>query len=176
MLRRYYLIQWVLFACCLLSHTAPIGAASAPSEQKPAAVIKDIPYPGAKKGERRRSLDLYLPADRGEKPPLLIFVHGGFWMLNDDQYKIGPAVAEALVREGVAVALLRYRLAPATSHPVQAEDVAAGVALLARDAKRYGARRFRAAAGILSSGGVEKFHFRSKQRRGKNRRLAQSSG
>lgn len=138
MLRRYYLIQWALFACYLLFHAAPMGAASAPSARKAATVIKDIPYPGAQKGDRRRSLDLYLPADKGGKPPLLIFVHGGFWMLNDDQYQIGPAVAEALVPEGVAVALLRYRLAPAISHPAQAEDVAASVALLAREAKRYG--------------------------------------
>jgi len=38
----------------------------------------------------------------------------------------------------VAVALLRYRLAPASRHPAQAEDVAAGVALLLREAERYG--------------------------------------
>jgi acetyl esterase/lipase len=101
-------------------------------------VIRDIPYPGAARGDRRRSLDLYQPSDRRQKPPLLIFVHGGFWSLDDDEYRIGPALAEALVREGVAVALLRYRLAPAAPHPAQAEDVAAGVALLVRRGERYG--------------------------------------
>ena len=43
----------------------------------------------------RRSLDLYLPSSRGQKAPLLIFVHGGFWMLSDDRYRIGAGVAEA---------------------------------------------------------------------------------
>jgi len=101
-------------------------------------VIKDIAYPGAPIDARRRSLDLYLPADSGKKPPLLAFVHGGFWLLSDDEYGIGPYVAEALTREGVAVALIRYRLAPAAPHPAQAEDVAAAVALLMREAQRYG--------------------------------------
>ncbi len=65
---------------------------------------------GAAKRERRQSLDLYLPAPSAKKPPLLIFVHGGFWLLSDDQYRIGAKIADALVKEGVAVALLRYRL------------------------------------------------------------------
>jgi len=35
-------------------------------------------------------------------------VHGGFWLLSDDEYQIGPAIAGNLVRDGVAVALVRY--------------------------------------------------------------------
>jgi arylformamidase len=101
-------------------------------------VIRDIAYPGSANGDRRRSLDLYLPAPSGNKPPLMIFVHGGFWLLSDDEYRIGPYVAEALTRAGVAVALIRYRLAPAAPHPAQAEDVAAALALLMREAQRYG--------------------------------------
>jgi arylformamidase len=113
------------------------AAASLPGDGA-SRVIKDIAYPGAAQGDRRRSLDLYLPADTGHKPPLLIFVHGGFWLLSDDEYRIGPVAAEALVKDGIAVALVRYRLAPANPHPAQAEDVAAAVALLIREAKRYG--------------------------------------
>lgn len=107
-------------------------------EMREPKVIKNIPYPGAAKGDSRRSLDLYLPADTGRKPPLLIFIHGGFWLLTDEDFRIGPYVAQALTREGVAVALLRYRLATAAPHPAQAEDVAAGMALLMREATRYG--------------------------------------
>ena len=69
---------------------------------------------------------------------MIIFVHGGFWVLSDDDYRIGPAIAETLSREGVAVALLRYRLAPEVSYRSQLEDVAAGVALVLREAQRYG--------------------------------------
>jgi hypothetical protein len=65
-------------------------------------------------------------------------VHGGFWLLSDDEYRIGPSIAENLVRDGVAVALLRYRLAPADLHPTQAEDVTADVAHLIKNAEKYG--------------------------------------
>ena len=72
------------------------------------------------------------------KPPLFIFVHGGFWLLSDDEYQIGPSIAANLSRDGVAVALVRYRLAPAYRHPAQAEDVAAAVGYLIKHASQYG--------------------------------------
>lgn len=112
-------------------------AASVPAKRPAPAVIKDIPYTGAG-GDARRSFDLYLPAKSNAKPPLLIFVHGGFWLLPDDEYRIGPSLAENLVNDGVAVALLRYRLAPSHRHPAQAQDVAAAVARLAKNADKYG--------------------------------------
>jgi acetyl esterase/lipase len=127
-----------LLCCVLTLRATPLGSATASSGRRQPKILKDIPYPGAAKGERRRSLDLYLPQGSGPKPPLLIFVHGGFWLLDDDEYRIGPAVAESLVQDGIAVALLRYRLAPDSPQPAQAEDVATGVALLIREAKRYG--------------------------------------
>jgi acetyl esterase/lipase len=139
MYRWYFFLCWALLCGLVVFRPTPLhAAASAPSERRGPAIIRNIPYPGAAKGDRRRSLDLYLPVDSERKTPLLIFVHGGFWLLPDDDYRIGQAVADALVRDGVAVALLRYRLAPDSQHPTQAEDVAAGVALLVREAKRYG--------------------------------------
>ncbi|MSP37066.1 MAG: alpha/beta hydrolase [Deltaproteobacteria bacterium] len=137
MLRRCCLTSFIYFICLWLS------AGVAPKLLQAAAIngprmIKDISYPGAVAGDRRRSLDLYLPADSAKKPPLLAFVHGGFWLLTDDDYRIGVYIAEALTREGIAVALIRYRLAPAAAHPAQTEDVAAAVALLMREAGRYG--------------------------------------
>src|ERR1044071_5669088 len=109
-----------IFATCfwvLLVGSAPATIHAASLDKRLADVMRDIPYPGAVMGERRRSLDLYLPADAGQKPPLLIFVHGGFWLLPDDDFRIGAAVVDALVPEGIAVALVRYRLAPGYPHP-----------------------------------------------------------
>lgn len=102
--------------------------------------LLDIPYtkPADKKNTRRQTLDLYMPAKAAEKPPLVVFIHGGFWTLSDDEYRIGTAFAEALRPSGVAVALVRYRLAPAAVHPVQAQDVATAVSYLLRSAEKYG--------------------------------------
>lgn len=58
------------------------------------------------------SLDLFLPADV-EAPPLLIFIHGGYWRALD---KHGFSfVADAYLKHGVAVALPNYTLAPLAS-------------------------------------------------------------
>jgi acetyl esterase/lipase len=135
--RLRFVLALALLSAFVLSRAMVLDAATAPGARAP-TIIKDIPYPGAPKGDRRRSLDLYLPADSGRKPPLLAFVHGGLWQLSDDDYRIGPTVAEALVREGVAVALVRYRLGAQAKSPAQAEDVVAAVALLVREAQRYG--------------------------------------
>ena len=133
-MQRLSLLRMVTLFCALIvimpkSMHAAVGAPR---------TIKDIPHSRAASGDRRRSFDLYLPADTGKKPPLLAFIHGGFWLLPDDEYRIGPALAENLVQDGVAVALIRYRLAPAHRHPAQAEDVAAAVAQLIKDAAKYG--------------------------------------
>lgn len=125
----------VFFSCVILVRMTSTHAAAPPSTAK---IIKDIPYSDTAKGDRRRSFDLYLPADSGKKPPLLAFIHGGFWLLPDDDYRIGPALAENFVQDGVAVALIRYRLAPAHRHPTQAEDVAAALAQLVKDSSKYG--------------------------------------
>jgi BD-FAE len=109
---------------------ALMAPAASLSAEKNSAVIKDISYRGATTADRRTSLDLYLPPPSTVKPPLFIFVHGGFWLLSDDEYQIGPSIAANLSRDGVAVALVRYRLAPTYRHPAQAEDVAAAVGYL----------------------------------------------
>jgi len=132
-MQRRSFVRAVILFCALIVVTpkSMLFAANAPR------VIKDIPYSEAAKGDRRRSFDLYLPADSGKQPPLLAFIHGGFWLLSDDEYRIGPALAENLAQDGVAVALIRYRLAPAHRHPAQAEDVTAAVAQLVKDSSKY---------------------------------------
>src|SRR5258707_9753070 len=135
------LLFWFVLVLVLM---AP---AATSSSEKTGIVIKDISYRGATAADRRASLDLYLPEKARAKPALFIFVHGGFWLLSDDEYQIGPSIAANLVSDGVAVALVRYRLAPAHRHPAQAEDVAAAVRHLINHADRYG---FDAKRGFLA--------------------------
>jgi arylformamidase len=132
-------IGLLIGVCCLALWLGPtrLPAASVAAKGSAPSVIKNIPY-GESGADVRQSFDLYLPTNSTTKPPLLIFVHGGFWLLPDDDYRIGPALAENLVNDGVAVALVRYRLAPAHRHPAQAQDVAAAVARLLKDADKYG--------------------------------------
>lgn len=109
------------------------GAVAAPR------IERDIPYAFAKgRGASlaRQSFDLYLPD--AARPPLVVFIHGGFWVESDDEYKIGARLAQTLVADGIAVALVRYRLSPGVRHPAHVRDVAAALAALKRLAGQYG--------------------------------------
>jgi acetyl esterase/lipase len=139
-------ISIIIVACCPLLVVGRDGtkpareAAAQPQAQQKARVIYDIPYAKAASPEsaRRQTIDLYLPEMPVRRPPLVVFIHGGFWTLSDDEFQIGPEFANSLVPRGVAVALVRYRLAPAYTHPAQTQDIAAAIAYLMQSADRYG--------------------------------------
>jgi acetyl esterase/lipase len=79
-------------------------------------------------------IDVYLPG-RGSQPPaplpLVVFVHGGFWRQAFDRTHARP-LADALAREGFAVALPEYRrVGGAGGWPATAQDVEHAFAALA---------------------------------------------
>jgi len=137
--------RWIALvaAAALMPSCMLAGAYAAAADALPGATThRELSYVfRARNGAaaRQQSLDLILPPRTGAgKPPLIAFVHGGFWRESDDGYGIGSAVAQALVPRGVAVALIRYPLAPAHKFPVQPEDVARAFAYLHRAAGQYG--------------------------------------
>lgn len=78
-------------------------------------------------------LDLYLPA--AENAPLVIFVHGGAFMVGTRE---GYAtVGRALAEQGLATAVVSYRLYPDTDAQGSTADVARATAWLVRNAARY---------------------------------------
>jgi acetyl esterase/lipase len=99
--------------------------------------ILDLPYATMEGVEPKlTSLDLYAPPST-TNAPVLVWVHGGGWARGDkSQVASLPA---AFVREGFVVASINYRLAPAVKYDAQAQDVAAAIAWLRRNAKDYGA-------------------------------------
>jgi acetyl esterase/lipase len=133
------IVQVAAWLLCLLAALPAVTWADT-SPAAAATVHRDLSYATHPDPDfpHRQTLDLYLPTKAVEAPPLVIFVHGGFWLESDDHYQIGPAVARVLVADGVAVALVRYRLAPARQPADQAQDVAAATAFLIHAAKQYG--------------------------------------
>lgn len=126
------------YAALLIAVAAAfVGARNAAAAPR---IERDIAYAFSVRGadaRRRQSFDLYLP-ESSKPAPLVVFVHGGFWAESDDEYGFGKRVADALVVDGAAVALVRYRLSPAVKHPTHVRDVAAALAALKRLAGRYG--------------------------------------
>lgn len=79
------------------------------------------------------------PLREVERPPLLVFVEGRFWGLRPEQAPpLEAQFARPLRLEGVAVALLQHRPAPAVDPKAYAQDVAEGVAWIVSEADRLG--------------------------------------
>ena len=101
---------------------------------------KDLAYhegPGAHASKHR--LNLYLPS-ASEGHPVLVFVHGGSWKRGDKDGYGGAygAMGRSLAAEGIAVAVINYRLTPEVRHPEHARDVARAVSWIHDNASLYG--------------------------------------
>lgn len=86
-------------------------------------VRRDIEYTsGAAEDASKHMLDIYLPKGK-TNTPVFVFIHGGAWKQGDrSQY---PALGNRLAREGIAVVVPSYRLAPKNQHPAQIDDIRA---------------------------------------------------
>lgn len=90
---------------------------------QPAVTRQDITYPAAEGDQPAR---VYTPTDAGEGPyPLVVYVHGGGWVIADiDTYDASAAsLADKL---GAVVISLEYRHAPESPFPAAHDDVLAG--------------------------------------------------
>jgi arylformamidase len=97
----------------------------------------------------RQVVDLFLPAAR--RPPLLVFIHGGYWQRFDP--KAFSFVAAPLVEAGAAVALIGYDLAPAVDMDTIVAQIRTGFAWLHRHAAEQGFDGERIFAAGHSAGG-----------------------
>jgi len=133
--------------------TTALLAARLPSSEEPpnVALKKDIVYVEAKpEDEAKHKLDLYLPKDK-TNAPVFVFIHGGAWRFGDRS--LYPPLGYRLAREGIAVAVMSYRLAPKNPHPAQIEDVADAFAWVVHHIHRYGGDTNRIYVGGHSAGG-----------------------
>lgn len=83
-------------------------------------VIRNQTYPSAAGGN---TFDLFLPKDRtgDEKLPVIVYIHGGFFVAGD---KGGVEhLALSLASEGIAVASMNYQWAPEAKFPTQLGQV-----------------------------------------------------
>lgn len=139
---------------CLLGGSPAVWAQQpAPSATRPAPrlpegtqVLRDLAY--VPNGHERQKLDLYLPA-KGEKLPLIIWVHGGAWVGGSKD----RCPALPLLAEGYAVASINYRLSQHAIFPAQIEDCKAAIRWLRANAAQYRLNPDRFGAWGSSAGG-----------------------
>lgn len=97
----------------------------------------------------RDTLDLFRP--KQAKPPVLIFIHGGYWQRLDKFHF--SYLARPWVRAGAAVVSLGYPLCPRVTMTALVASVRAGIAWVASEAEHLGLDGRRIAVAGHSAGG-----------------------
>ena len=112
-----------------------------------ARTVMDLAYhDGADFDDRRHRLNLVLPA-RGTPRATVLWIHGGAWAAGDRSREM--TLAQGLADQGIAVAVMSYRLSPGRwmserlpdegiQHPEHIRDVARAFAWLWNNASEYG--------------------------------------
>ncbi len=150
---------FVVIICALLSACKPLGSNTATAttattvatvttaQATPMPTHADLAYAATRNPSQM--LDLYLPeatvnASEPGHRPLLVFIHGGAWMIGDKAWMRGGThmqleqLLHLLLNNGYAVASLNYRLVPEGVFPAPIHDVKAAVRYLRAHAHQLG--------------------------------------
>jgi acetyl esterase/lipase/alkylation response protein AidB-like acyl-CoA dehydrogenase len=114
-------------------------------------VTEDVKVPGGA-GAPAVAVRIYRPAGRTDALPVLVWMHGGGWMLGG--IELDDLMARQLAKDvRCAVVSVEYRLAPEHPYPAALEDCYAVVEWLAGSGALRGLDRQRIAVGGGSAGG-----------------------
>ncbi|MDP5170305.1 MAG: alpha/beta hydrolase [Bacteroidia bacterium] len=126
---------FVLVAFFLFDGCSP---ATKPAAQESTVIdLAYQPQPVSSYEAERCKLDLYLPADMAHAP-VLIWVHGGNIEKNSKDSLEAVNIGRRMAKEGIATAVISYRLSPEASYPAYVEDVVAATQWIAAHIGDYG--------------------------------------
>ncbi len=116
-------------------------------------LIGNIPY--ADDTLKKHQLDIYLPENTQGKIPLVVFIHGGGWLVNDKYADIGYMgnTVSAIINNDFAVASIDYRWASQAAFPALIQDCNAALSFLCKNADKYHLDETRIALMGFSAGG-----------------------
>ncbi len=113
-------------------------------------IRRDLPY--ATVDGRSLMLDLYLPEDTNGECPVVLYLHGGAFMVgskaNNAEERLIP-----VAQSGIAIASAEYRFSDVATYPAQVHDVKAAVRWLRANAAEHGYGAERVGAWGASAGG-----------------------
>jgi acetyl esterase/lipase len=108
-------------------------------------------------GFRPLTLDLYLPKDRRQAAPAIVYVHGGGWQSGHGRhagaFEDWPRVLAGFAARGYVVASVNYRLSGEAPSPAAANDVGEAMRWLRANAARYSIDPRRIGLWGVSAGG-----------------------
>lgn len=113
----------------------------------------NIPY--ANDTLKKHLLDIYLPAKAKQNLPLIVWIHGGAWMLNDKYADMGymKNTVKGFIDSGYALASINYRYSTEAVFPAQIQDCNQAIEYLYQHASQYKIDKNRIAVIGFSAGG-----------------------
>jgi len=93
----------------------------------------------ANDSNKKHLLDIYLPPGKRVRRPLIVWIHGGAWMLNDKYADMGymKNTVRGFVDSGFAVASIDYRYSTEAIFPAQIQDCNQALEYLYQHAEEY---------------------------------------
>ena len=114
-------------------------------------VFENVVYASESASQR---LDIYVPKGVSN-PPLIVWTHGGGFVFGDEDFMKfdEPAkILEVLIKNGMAVASVNYRLAQEAMFPAAGRDTKSAIRYLRANASKYGFNAKKFATGGDSAG------------------------
>jgi acetyl esterase/lipase len=142
---------------CTILFLSRVASAQPPAvaENFPAGTVfhKNLAYAGDTL--KRHQLDILLPKNASKNLPLVVWVHGGAWMLNDRYADMGymKNTVRGILDSGYAFATIEYRYSTDSVFPAQIRDCNQALEYLYQNADKYGIDRNRIALIGFSAGG-----------------------
>jgi acetyl esterase/lipase len=104
---------------------------------------------------QKHLLDIYLPANTTNNLPLIVWIHGGAWMMNDKYADMGymTNTVKAFIDSGYALASIDYRFSTSAVFPAQIQDCNQAIDYLYQHAANYHIDKNRIALIGFSAGG-----------------------
>lgn len=114
---------------------------------------QNIPY--ANDTSKKHLLDIYLPPDTKKALPLVVWIHGGAWMVNDKYADMSymKNTVKSFIDSGYALASINYRYSTDSIFPAQIRDCNAAIEFLYQHAGNYHINKNKIAVIGFSAGG-----------------------
>jgi acetyl esterase/lipase len=96
---------------------------------KVGGIKEDLTYCTTPEGVELK-LDLIYPPNASGAVPLVVYVHGGDWTNGDKRGRLVNFISPPLLKRGIGVAAINYRLAPDNKFPAPIQDVKCAIRYL----------------------------------------------
>lgn len=145
-----------ILLACVTALTSSAHAQTSPVQKifpEGTIIHPNIPY--ANDTLKKHLLDIYLPPNASSNTPLVVWVHGGAWMLNDKYADMGymQETIKGFINNGYALASIDYRHSTTAIFPAQIQDCNQALEYLYQHAGEYKIDKNRIALIGFSAGG-----------------------